>query len=286
MSLILSGNDYLALPRLPETFLVDPLLPVGGALTIYGDPKVGKSYAAIQLATSIVGGGEWLGFPIRKRGSVAYIQLDTPRSLWAERLDQLAQGGIDIASVHFGDRESLGTWPFNILEPKHFEVLTTALTQMDPFPVAVIIDTLKESHQLDENDATEAQKVIAALTAATQPAALILIHHGRKQGEVPDDLLVGSRGSSYLMGKMDAIVKMNKKSVHYVGRAIEEWSIRLDRLDNGFWAPSTDEMDRLIEGILASPGTTSDRARTLATQTHRSEEAARSLIRRYQTRRA
>lgn len=285
MDQILRGSDYLNLPRLPETFLVEPLLPVGGALTIYGDPKVGKSYAAIQLAAAIVGGHEWLGFPIRKRGSVAYIQLDTPRSLWADRLDQLAKGGVDVSAIHFGDRESLGTWPFDILKPEHFTVLSAALTAMEPPPVAVIIDTLKEAHQLDENDATESQKIIAALTAATQPAALILIHHGRKQGEIPDDLLVGSRGSSYLMGKMDAIVKMNKKSIHYVGRAIEEGSVRLERLDNGFWAPATDATDRLIEGLLASPGSISEKARALADQTHRSEEAARSLIRRFQTRR-
>lgn len=277
---ILSGSDYLAQPRNAETFLIEPLLPLGGAMTIYGDPKVGKSYAGIQLAVAIVSGHEWLGFPVRQRGKVVYVQLDTPRSLWADRLDQLREGGVCVESIHFADRETLNTWPFDIMNPEHFQVLSSALAAIQP--VAVIIDTLKETNQVEENSNTESQKVVAALTAATQPAALILIHHGRKPNpEHPDEIRTGARGAGYLVGKMDAIVHFGKKSIHYIGRAIEEGSVRLDRLDNGFWALQTDETDKLIEGILAGPGSQSEMARQLGQRIGRSEEASRSLIRRY-----
>lgn len=279
---ILTGKEYLALPRSAETFLVEPLLPQGGSLTLYGDPKVGKSFAALQLANAIVKGKEWLGFPVRQNGPVAYIQLDTPRSLWADRIEKLREAGEDVTSIHIADRETLGTWPFNILEPTHFQILSSALQGMDPFPVAVIIDTLKESHQLDENSNTDAQKVIAALTAATQPAALILVHHSRKESEIPSGLVQGARGAGYLMGKMDAIVKMSKKTMHFTGRAIEEGSFRIARQDSGFFTPANDELERLIDSVLTEPGTTSDHARSLAGKLNKSEEAARSLIRRHQ----
>lgn len=278
---ILTGTDYLSLPRLSETFLVEPLLPTGGAMTIYGDPKVGKSFAALQLALAISEQTEWLGFPVKRKGRVVYVQLDTPRSLWAKRLDELRGKGEHVELIYFADRETLGTWPFNVFDIDHFHRLRDGLAVVSPD--VVIIDTLKESHQLDENDATEAQKVIAQLTALTEPAALVLIHHGRKPNydNPRGDLLADARGSGYLMGKMDSIVKMSRRSAHFVGRDIEEGSIRTERLDTGFWKSQTDETDKLIEDLMSTPGSVRSHAKSLAEKLGKDEEACRSLIRRW-----
>lgn len=48
MSKLLPGLGYLALPSSPETWLVEPLLPSGGAILVFGEPKVGKSFAGLQ----------------------------------------------------------------------------------------------------------------------------------------------------------------------------------------------------------------------------------------------
>src|SRR3990167_6684502 len=97
---IIPAADYLALPRNAENWLLRPLLPVGGSMILYGDPKVGKSYAALQLAVALTGDGpdEWLGFPTGQAGPVVYVHLDTPRSLWAERLEELKREGHPIES--------------------------------------------------------------------------------------------------------------------------------------------------------------------------------------------
>lgn len=253
-------------------------------MTIYGDPKVGKSYAAIQLATAIVSGDQWLGFPIKRQGRVVYVQLDTPRSLWIQRLKELNMVGEGVSKegIYFADRESLGTWPFNILNPDHSSLLARSLLEIAP--AAVIIDTLKEAHQLPENDATEMQKVIAALTNATLPAALILVHHGRKPNpEQPESLISGARGSNYLPGKMDAMVHFSKKVMSFTGRAIEEGSILLNRLDNGFWEPAASEIDSNINAIVSQfpLATKREQARILAQRLGRSEESCRALIRRF-----
>lgn len=279
MNGILTGSEYLSLPRSPETFLVEPLLPSGGALCLYGDPKVGKSFAAIQLALAIQGGKDWLGFPIRVNGNVAYIQLDTPRTVWAERLDKLRATGLQVESIHLADRESLRTWPFDIFNPEHFHTLQSELARIKP--VAVIIDTLKETNQLEENSNTEGQKVIAALTAATQPAAMILVHHGRKpNAEYQEELTTGARGASYLTGRMDAIVHMSKKSMRYTGRSIEEGSLRLERQDNGLWELAMQETDAHISTVVAGGGSVREQAKRLALLINKSEESCRSLIRR------
>lgn len=276
---ILSGRDYLALPRSRQTFLIDPLLPVGGSMTIYGEPKTGKSFLGLQMALDLVEGTSWLGFRTTQPCVVAYIQLDTPGSLWSARLKDLRGTGLDVEKIHFADRETLGCWPFDIMNPDHFAILSDSLLEIKPD--VVFIDTLKEAHQLDENNNTEGQKVIANLTAATQPAALILIHHSRKQSELPDDITQGARGASYLTGKMDAIVQVTKKQIKYVGRAIEEGVIKIDRLDNGLWVPAQAEADRLIEAIMQEGGSVREMGRKLSDQLHRSEESCRSLIRRH-----
>src|SRR3990167_6866481 len=149
MTSILSGGEDLSLPRAPETWVVEPLIPTSGACLLYGDPKVGKSFAAIQLALSIQEGREWLGFPTRARGPVVYVQLDTPRSLWASRLAniRITEPGVD--RLLCADRETLDTFPFDILRPDHADLLTVSLREIQP--IAVIIDTIRESHSGDEN---------------------------------------------------------------------------------------------------------------------------------------
>src|SRR3990167_5077041 len=141
---IVSGAEYLTLPRAPEAWLLKPLIPAGGACVLDGDPKVGKSFAAIQLALSLQSGDPWLGFRVVSPGPVVYVQLDTPRSLWAERIETIRATGLDTNALLLADRETLGTFPFNILYPEHRALLCAALRPLAPS--AVIVDTIREAH--------------------------------------------------------------------------------------------------------------------------------------------
>jgi RecA-family ATPase len=281
---ILTGSAYMTLPA-PQTFLIEPLLPVGGSMILYGDPKVGKSFAALQLADALVSGADWLGFPIRTPGPVVYIQLDTPRSLWGERLKSLAASGLGMANIHQADRESFETFPFNILLPEHASMLKESLSSIKP--VAVIIDTLRECHSAQENESTEMQPVIAALEEAVRPAALILIAHSRKPSEMGHSTINDIRGSNYIPGRMDAIVRFTPKKAYFEGRAIERTSLTLNRLENATWALTESEADRVALLLIGDPAFRTDRERARALHDRLSgagislsEEACRSLIRR------
>ena len=279
---IVSGADYLTLPRAPETWLVEPLIPAGGTCLLFGDPKVGKSYAALQLTFALEAGSEWLGFPVRTNGRVVYVQLDTPRSLWAKRLDTLKKDGYPVETLSLADRETLDCYPFNILDPLHADTLQQALKEVNP--IAVVVDTLRESCTgADKNDSTAMQNVLANLTKVVSPAALIIISHSRKQnGEQGPDLINDTRGSSYMPGRADAIIRFTHKTVYYTGRAIEAGSMRLQRMDNGLWVPDSAEIDKAVEMILLDPSLTTlrARARALAERVGKGEEACRSFLRR------
>lgn len=294
MPSIMSGFDYLALPRDPETWIVENLLPTGGSMLLYGDPKVGKSYAALQLAAAISAGVDWLDFKVPQPTPVVYIQLDTPRSLWAKRVDELTESHA-VEALYYADRESLNAYPFDILNPEHFATLTTALrtitaTSDEGHPVhidpgVVIIDTLREAHSGDENDSTAMQEVIAHLDAAVKPAALILISHARKSSaDSGHDLMNDNRGSNYLVGRMDSIVRFSKTSMRATSRTMEEHTVKLDRQGDGTWEVAVDPWTRLAEQLLRQHPDKGDRE--LARVIHdldpsRSESAAKSWFHRH-----
>lgn len=294
---IVSGQDYLALPAAPETFLIDALLPTGGSMILYGDPKVGKSYAALQLACCLSSGTPWLGFAVPQAVPTAYVQLDTPRSLWARRIRSLAESGHPVEALYYADRETLGHYPFNIREPRHFATLVRGLQAIegeadsgDRFQVefgAVIIDTLRESCTgADENDATDMQEVIAHLTEAVKPAALIIIHHAKKpSAEGGRSLMNDTRGSSYVNGRMDCICRFTHKAMFVTSREIEEHSVDLDRADDGTWVVPArpeilDQMDALLLDGSGDPLRVKSKA--LSKLVHKSETACRALLRRRQ----
>src|SRR3954464_3156993 len=58
-------EDYLNLPVNNTPWIIEPLIPVGGIINLYGRPKLGKSFMAIDLARAIANGeDEWLEFKI------------------------------------------------------------------------------------------------------------------------------------------------------------------------------------------------------------------------------
>jgi RecA-family ATPase len=274
--------EYLALPRPESVFIIDDLLPFGGSLLLYGSPKVGKSFLGLQMAQAIAHGEPWFSFPT-KQSKVMFIQLDTPRSLWIHRIENLVETGeaLDSPNIIHADRESLGTWPFNILQPEHWALLRE---QVDTYrPDVVILDCLKELHQTPENDNTEGQRVMAALTSATQPAALVLIHHSKKEGDRPHDIIQGARGASYLTGRMDAIIYCTPKTFSFVSRATEGGTLQMERKDNGYWEAGVEgaQFTQWVEQLLADTSMSlRQKARHLSEMSGRSPEACRSILRR------
>lgn len=283
---LLSVQDYLRLPCAAEAWFIEPLLPVGGTLLIYGEPKVGKSYFMLQLCEALAGTqADFLGFVVKSRvRKLAYVQLDTPRSLWALRMRELVakSARIDHSAIFMTDRELLGCWPFNILNPVHASILKDTVAGCD----VVIIDTIRAAHNGKENDSDVMQEVVNQLSATVQPAALILVSHSRKPSlESGPSVLNDNRGSGSVVGAVDTILKLSKKSLHYVGRGIEEGSIKVDRVpDTGFWESETADLDGLIISILKDDAYPSLRAKAklLSERLGRSEEACRSLLRRAQ----
>ncbi len=164
---------------------------------------------------------------------------------------------------------------------------------LHPFAAdVVILDTLRECCSgADENSSTDMQAVVAGLTAACSPSALVLVHHGKKPNlEAGRSTINDSRGSSYITGRMDAIVHFHETGCDYTGRAVEEGELSLERIPRGSpgegtWRLSAKEEARhLAQKLLEDDAfpTLRAKSRELARQTGKTEDAALGVLSRLQ----
>ena len=226
-------DEYCALPADPQKWIVKKLIPVGGMVNLYAKPKVGKSYMMLSIIESMIQQHDnWEGFEICKHGNIAYLQIDTPREEWKDRVLKMQQRLAECDSRNqfwMADMWSIPNFPFNILNEDQTE-LVWLKTQMDVLkPILVVIDTFREVHSGDENDNTVMRNVVANIIKACRgeagaPTAIVLISHQRKDGiqaqEGHDDMMDQNRGASYVSGKMDMILRLTRKRLTYKGRAV------------------------------------------------------------------
>lgn len=279
----LRAREYLALPKEKGTWVIEDLLPVGGLLNIYGRPKSGKSYLALQFANAIANPETLavLGFPVRTHGLVAYLQVDTPRGVWSLRVDELIRFSQLEDDVFFADAQ-LTPFPFNIMGDG-YGWLESNLRNIAPYPLVIVIDTLREIHAGDENDSSHMRNVVNLLVAACKPAAVITLTHSRKDYGDASDLMDDVRGSSYITGRMDCILKVTDTSITYQSRTVGQARLQVARDPETGLFILNDDFDRAArEIILTTPGmSTMERARTLREKyPKKSLEACRSIIRR------
>lgn len=215
---------YQQLPKSPQKWVVEKLIPVGGLVNIFGKPKTGKSFLALGMAQAIINGEpDWEGYPIHTHGNVAYLQIDTPREEWSDRIGRLPLTPTPDRDLYIADMWQVPQFPFDILDPQQTGVRWLKDQMATIQPVVTIIDTLREAHGADENDSTAMRNVLAYLVAACRPSAIVLLSHARKDtilssmGE--DDMMDQNRGSSYVPGRMDVIIKLTQKRMAFKGRA-------------------------------------------------------------------
>lgn len=154
---------------------------------------------------------------------MAYLQIDTPREEWSQRIGRLTFTEPQPHELFIADMWQVPQFPFDVLDPQKIGMgwLRDQIAAVNP--VVTIIDTLREVHGGDENDSTVMRNVIANLVAACRPSAIVLLSHARKDSILTangdDDMMDQGRGSSYVAGRMDVIIKLTAKRMMFKGRA-------------------------------------------------------------------
>lgn len=181
-------------------FCVAPFLPQGGIALLHGPPGVGKSQLALTLGLAVSTGTPFLSSEyMTTAGKVLYIQLDVIASIQQERLRAL-NGHFEDAPIAFFTM----TDRFNILQAPQSDALDAAKNFA---PALVIIDALRDTHGLDEDESATVPIVFGAWRVLFPTATLLFLHHDRKVQLIPgasDRMFTESaRGSGAWLAKVD-----------------------------------------------------------------------------------
>lgn len=191
----------------PVSWIADDLIPEG--LTLFcGKPKLGKSWAMLDLACSVAEGGQFLGAPC-DAGDALYLALEDNQRRLQDRLGRIRPNcgwpatlslATDCARLSEGGMDAIEAWFSEVLSPR-----------------LVVIDTLAKVKPFSGKTASEYEADYQALRglhrlANQRGAAIVLVHHLRKaSADDPFDMVSGSTG---LTGAADATIVLNKSVEH------------------------------------------------------------------------
>lgn len=228
----LKVSDLMTTEFPPQKFVVENLLPVGLSM-LAGAPKLGKSWASLDLALSVAVGRPFLS-RATDQGAVLYLALeDSPRRL-QERLQRVGPGV---------DWEDLPLELWTEIEPVDAGGLTALREWLEGAerPRLIIVDiwgrfeSRTPSTKNDYDRITQTMQPIQAL-AVEFDVAILLIHHTKKstgegaQGGDPFDQVLGSRA---LTSNMDLTMTLTRTRMQQdavlavTGRDVEESQINL-----------------------------------------------------------
>jgi len=170
----------LTKPAPPPDFLVEDLIGRREIVMLTGDPGVGKSWLALDLAVRLANGDPtWLGRGLNHHGRVLYVDQENPEAAARQRLKKLGLTPEGMKNMHYlwfqGVR--FDAEPDRILEHVYLYE-----------PELVVVDSFSRVHFQNENSPEAMNPLINAAVypmARELGATVVLIHHLPKEGRGP-----------------------------------------------------------------------------------------------------
>ncbi len=211
----MSMAEILAYDKEVE-WIVPGVFPKQGTCIIGGPPKIGKTWALLDLGIAIAGGVNWMGtFPV-KQGSVLYIDEESAPQLLKYRLRKLLSGKKGMLPGNLPIKFRVGKG-LNFSDPESRGQLVRELRE--DTPAVIIIDSLVRVHRAAENSADEMKLVFAEVKKIVDEFGLTVIFadHVSKQAlssdpkDQHDPTSADLRGSNEKGAFCDSILNIYKK---------------------------------------------------------------------------
>lgn len=195
----------LELPSI-ET-IVDPWLPADSISLVFGPPSAGKSLWMMSVAQALADGTPLFGTYACKRSKVLVVQADMPVGMVQDRLQLNPNPSDDILM-----------W---LTENRQLDILTAHKTHAAEVaiirgfaPRVIFVDTLRKTHNLDENDSAAPDRVYGAWRTLFPGASFVFQHHSRKVSQNAEGSAVvreAFRGSIAWAASADTIISINRR---------------------------------------------------------------------------
>ncbi len=226
----LKVGDLMSQEFAPQKFVVAELLPVGLCM-LAGAPKMGKSWAALDLCVSVAAGRPFLGRQT-DQGSVLYLALEDTQQRLQSRLELIGgevnwadlplELAVNIDPINAGGLEALCEWLENAEDPR-----------------LIAIDVWGRFSPRDTTQKNEYDQITHTLQPLQQLAqkygiCILVVHHTKKSngdsgsGGDPFDQVMGSRA---LTSNMDATLLLTRSRMKRdavlatTGRDVEEMEV-------------------------------------------------------------
>ena len=169
-----SHAEFLAQTFPEPAMLVRPIITRGTTVLLHGQPEAGKTAFALTLAEAVARGAPLLDeFACPRAGPVIIVELDMPLREYHERWQTtLASTTADLPIHHITADDA------NILRETPYKPLQEA-NELNP--ALVLVDALVDTHELDENSATTAKRVLGAFRRYFPRATRVFVHHDAKE---------------------------------------------------------------------------------------------------------
>jgi len=183
-------------------WMVDSIIERGANGAIVAEPKIGKSWLAIDLGVSLAVGTEFLGFKVPRPVKVAFVSREDnpPLTRWRLRhlfaAKQPENPNLLESNLWINTRQQSKQLLLDNSE-QFGELLADLRTVKPEF---LILDVLNTLHCKDENDATEMRQVFACLDEIQREigCGIAVVHHYGKSGN--GSITQRMRGSSAIAG--------------------------------------------------------------------------------------
>lgn len=218
-------------------WMVEGLLERGANGVIVAEPKVGKSWVAIDLALSLAMGSDFLDYRVRMPIRTAILSREDNPGLTQWRMKHLMRGKHKPQTVDIDQTLMVNTRAqmpqFSLMNDVHMDEISRALEAFRP--EICLLDVFKVMHPADENDNTEMQKVMERLSLIQSRVgcSIGLVHHSRKASEGKEEsLALRMRGAGAIAGWAEWIIgltrvrssdeELNIRKMESISKAAEE----------------------------------------------------------------
>ena len=238
-------GDLIANPK-PPSWQIEDFLEADSLALLYGPPKKGKSFIAIDWICSIATGTPWHGHPTT-RSPVFYICGEGHNGLSRRFIAWSQTRGVSLADapIAVSNKSILLTDPNAALAAQSAVMQLAEQTQAEPG--IIVVDTLARNFGANENDSRDMSQFIGHLDAirAGFKATVLVVHHSGK------DEAKGARGSTALFGAIDAAYSVTQDELGMVNLRPEAMkdadtpSVKVFKLEV-VTLPFCDERDRPV----------------------------------------
>jgi hypothetical protein len=205
-------------PLSPE--IITGILRQGHKMLLGGPSKAGKSFALIQLAAAVAGGGDWLGHPCAK-GRVLYVNMEIDEPSFIQRVLMIEP------HIPF-DAQNLAVWNLRGKVPSLgglTQHLMLWLKTQRPFSL-IILDPIYKINEGDENSAKDMTLFCNTIErVATETKAAVAFAHHFSKGQQGGKASIDRASGSGVFGRdPDAIGTMTETDSQ--ATYLLEWTLR------------------------------------------------------------